>query len=83
MSEAGETGVQCLSFRSQKGNSGSYRFGYHRHQSGEHNPGYGGDEAATQMNFKLKARVNRSSARTIRHALNQLAAKGSVSRAGE
>ena len=30
------------------------------------------------MNFKLKARVNRSDARTIRHALEQLSAKGSV-----
>ncbi|MGA2631891.1 MAG: hypothetical protein ABSG54_16975 [Terriglobia bacterium] len=38
---------------------------------------------ATPMNFKLKARVNRSSARTIRQALDQLAAKGSVSKAGD
>jgi hypothetical protein len=29
------------------------------------------------MNFKLKARVNRSDARTIRHALEPLSAKGS------
>jgi hypothetical protein len=35
------------------------------------------------MNFKLKARVNRSDARTIRHALGQLSAKGSVRRAGD
>ncbi len=35
------------------------------------------------MNFKLKARVNRSDARTIRHALEQLAAKGSVRTAAE
>ncbi len=33
------------------------------------------------MNFKLKARVSRSDARTIQHALEQLAAKGSVSKA--
>jgi hypothetical protein len=33
---------------------------------------------ATQMNFKLRARINRSDARTIQHALEQLAAKGSV-----
>jgi len=30
------------------------------------------------MNFKVKARVNRSDARTIRHAREQLSAKGSV-----
>jgi hypothetical protein len=30
------------------------------------------------MTFKLKARVNRSDAQTIRQALDQLAAKGSV-----
>ena len=35
------------------------------------------------MNFKLKARVNRSDARTIRHALEQLPAKGSVRKAGD
>jgi len=35
------------------------------------------------MNFKLKARVNRSDARTIRHALEQLCAKGSVKKAGD
>jgi hypothetical protein len=35
------------------------------------------------MNFKLKARVSRSDARTIRHALEQLAAKGSVRKADE
>ena len=34
------------------------------------------------MNFKLKARVNRSDARTIRHALEQLSAKGCLSKAG-
>jgi len=61
----------------------AFRFGCHRRQSGEHNPRYGGDEVATQMNFKLKAQVNRSSARTLRHALNQPAAKGSVSKAGD
>ena len=35
------------------------------------------------MNFKLKARVNRSDARTIGQALEQLAAKGSVSKEGD
>jgi hypothetical protein len=35
------------------------------------------------MNFKLKAHVNRSDARTIRHALEQLSANGSVKKAGE
>jgi len=35
------------------------------------------------MNLKLKARVNRSDARTIRHALEQLSAKGSVKKAGD
>ena len=34
------------------------------------------------MNFKLHARINRSDAETIRQALHQLAAKGSVSEAG-
>jgi hypothetical protein len=35
------------------------------------------------MAFNLKARVNRSDARTIRQALDQLSAKGSVRKAGE
>jgi len=35
------------------------------------------------MNFKLKARVSRSDAQTLRHALEQLSAKGSVKKAGE
>jgi hypothetical protein len=35
------------------------------------------------MTFKLKARVNRSDARTIRHALEQLSAKGSVRKTGD
>ncbi len=35
------------------------------------------------MTFKLKARVNRSDARTIRQALDQLAARGSISREGD
>jgi len=35
------------------------------------------------MKFKLKARVSRSDARTIRHALKQLSAKGSVRKAGD
>jgi phosphoribosylformylglycinamidine (FGAM) synthase PurS component len=34
------------------------------------------------MNLNLKARVNRSDARTVRHALEQLSAKGSVRKAG-
>ena len=40
-------------------------------------------EEATQMNFKLKVLVSRSDARTIRHALRQLPAKGSVRKAGD
>jgi len=35
------------------------------------------------MNFNLKARINRSAARTIRQALDQLAAKGSVRKDGD
>jgi hypothetical protein len=35
------------------------------------------------MKLKLKARVNRSDARTIRHALGQLSANGSVRKPGE
>jgi hypothetical protein len=35
------------------------------------------------MNFKLRARINRSDARTIRQALDQLAAKGSVRKEGD
>jgi hypothetical protein len=35
------------------------------------------------MNFKLKARVSRSDARTIEHTLEQLAAKSSVRKASE
>jgi hypothetical protein len=35
------------------------------------------------MKLKLKARVNRSDARTIRHALEQLSAKGSVRKTGD
>jgi len=35
------------------------------------------------MNFKLKARVNRSSAETIQQALSQLGAKGSIRKAGD
>ena len=40
-------------------------------------------KGATHMNFKLKARVSRSDAQTIRQALDQLAAKGSVKEAVE
>ena len=35
------------------------------------------------MKFKLKAQVSRSEARTIRRALERLAAKGSVRKADE
>jgi hypothetical protein len=35
------------------------------------------------MKFKLKAQVSRSEARTIRRALEQLAAKGSIRKADE
>ena len=35
------------------------------------------------MKLKLKARVSRSDDRTIRHALEQLSAKGSVGKAGD
>ena len=35
------------------------------------------------MKLKLKARVNRPDARTIRHALEQLSAKGSIRKAGD
>ena len=35
------------------------------------------------MKLRLKARVNRSDARTVRHALDQLSAKGSVRKAGD
>ena len=38
---------------------------------------------ATPMKFKLKARVSRSDARTIRQALDQLAARGSAKEAAE
>ena len=36
-----------------------------------------------EMKLKLKACVNRSDARTIRQALDQLAAKGSVRKEGD
>jgi hypothetical protein len=35
------------------------------------------------LNFKLHARINRSDAETIRHAIDQLAAKGSVKKEGD
>jgi hypothetical protein len=35
------------------------------------------------MTFKLKARINRSDARTIQQALDQLAARGSVKQEGD
>ena len=37
---------------------------------------------ASQLNFKLSARVNRSDAQTIRQALDQLGAKGLVRKEG-
>ena len=40
-------------------------------------------EEAVQMNFNLKARINRSAALTIRQVLDQLAAKGSVRKDGD
>jgi hypothetical protein len=43
----------------------------------------GGDELAIQIKLNLKARVNRSDARTIRHALEQLFATGSIRKAGD
>jgi hypothetical protein len=52
-------------------------------RSGNRNPRCGEDEGALQLNFKLKARVNRSDARTVRHALDQLPAKGSVRKTGD
>jgi repressor of nif and glnA expression len=42
-----------------------------------------GDAGALQLNFKLKARINRSDARTVRQVLDQLAAKGFVRKAGD
>jgi hypothetical protein len=38
---------------------------------------------ATQLKLKLKARINRSDARTIRQALDQLVAKGSIKKEGD
>jgi hypothetical protein len=40
-------------------------------------------KGASKMNFKLRARVSRSDARTIQQSLDQLAAKGSVKEAAE
>jgi hypothetical protein len=40
-------------------------------------------EEPTQTKLMLKARVNRSDAQTIRHALEQLSAKGSVTKADD
>jgi hypothetical protein len=41
------------------------------------------DASGVEMKLKLKARVNRSDAGTIRQALDQLAAKGSVRKEGD
>lgn len=41
------------------------------------------DAEAHLLNFKLKARINRSDTRTIRQALDQLAPKGSIRREGD
>jgi len=40
-------------------------------------------EGSDQVKLKLKARVNHSDARTIRHALDQLPAKGSIKKADD
>jgi hypothetical protein len=40
-------------------------------------------DAKEQIKLELKARINRSDARTIRHALEQLSAKRSVRKAGD
>lgn len=40
-------------------------------------------EPERQMRLKLKARINRSDAQTIQHALDQLSATGSVRKAGD
>ncbi len=47
-----------------------------------YNPGLNGD-AKEQIKLKLKARVNRSDAATIQHALEQLSSKGSIRKAGD
>jgi hypothetical protein len=41
------------------------------------------EKGAIPMNFKLKARINRSDAQTIQQALDQLAAKGTVTESRE
>lgn len=41
------------------------------------------DEDERTANMKLRARVNRSAARTIGHALAQLSGKGSLRKAGD
>jgi tetrahydromethanopterin S-methyltransferase subunit A len=51
------------------------------HEPEVYNLGSGLDRM--KMNFKLKARVNRSDAQTIRKAVEQLSAKGSVRKAGD
>jgi hypothetical protein len=40
-------------------------------------------DAKEQIKLKLKARVNRSDAATIQHALEQLSSKGSIRKAGD
>jgi hypothetical protein len=40
-------------------------------------------QAAPDMIFKLKARINRTDARTIQQALDRLCAKGSVKKEGD
>ena len=56
---------------------------YHHRFAAVFVPQCGGDEGTTQLNLKLKARINRSDAQTIRQALDQLAAKGSVRKEGD
>jgi hypothetical protein len=54
--------------------------GCHSSLAAVYNLGSGVDR---RMDFKLKARVNRSDARTIWQALDQLAARGSVKKEGD
>jgi hypothetical protein len=56
---------------------------YHHRFAAVFVPQCGGDEGATQLKLKLKTRINRSDAETIRHGLGLLSAKGSVRKAGD
>lgn len=77
-----QTGLDHLHEPELPGFGRCYHFGCRRHEPGKPESRIR-RKWATQMNFKLKARVSRSDARTIRHALEQLAAKGSVRKADE